>query len=137
MSLPVWYRITCRCSGPVCQPVADGRSSLRRQGQSQVLDAAAGHQISPDIADVLDDAAQCRLAELDVGVLAGCRGAFGSALTGQRQVLDAATGHQLSPNIADVLDGAASRCQPVLDVGVLAGCQWAFRSALAWATASA
>ena len=98
---------------------------------------ADGHQPPPDIADVLDDAAQCRQAELDVGVLAGCRGAFGSALTGQRQVLDAATGHQLSPNIADVLDGAASRCQPVLDVGVLAGCQWAFRSALAWATASA
>jgi hypothetical protein len=71
-----------RSSMPACRLVADGRSDLLRPGQQKELDVANGHQPPPDIADVLDDAAQCRQAELDAGVLAGCRRAFGSALTG-------------------------------------------------------
>jgi hypothetical protein len=43
----------------------------------------------PDIADVPDYAAQCRLAELDVGV-AAADGRSGRRGPGQRQVVDAA-----------------------------------------------
>jgi hypothetical protein len=68
-----------RSSMPACRLVADGRSDRRRPGQQKELDVADGHQPPPDIADVLDDAAQCRQAELDAGESAGYRWALGSA----------------------------------------------------------